>query len=213
LQNLPADGNSSFFLCKLEESNITMAIVRKPLLPLKGRYGRVVFYRLPCGLICRFLTTHTRKRILKDAKFAEFRKCSKLMGKASKIGSAVYKALPEDFREFWMYRAFVDEAFKMLKSKTMTGQQALESLFRTYVEVWYIKAEIKEAERVSGQRSIMSTTQDEPVTGNIRRKEYNVLNGLNHFRMITSVGGLNNGDRNYMIRSAGMGPPVLDTIK
>ncbi|MBO9657447.1 MAG: hypothetical protein J7527_01345, partial [Chitinophagaceae bacterium] len=94
-----------------------MAIIRKPLLPLKGRYGGVVFYRLPCGLVCRFLTPHTRKRILKDPRFAEFRKCSKRMAKASKIGSAVYKALPEDFRQFWMYRAFVGEAFKMLKDK------------------------------------------------------------------------------------------------
>ncbi len=190
-----------------------MAIIRKPLLPLKGRYGGMVFYRLPCGLICRFLTPHTRKRILKDPTFAEFRKCSRLMGKASKIGSAVYKALPEDFREFWMYRAFVGEAFKMLGYKKMTGQQALESLFRTYVEVWYIKAEIKEAERVYGQRSAVSATQGEPVKVNIRRKEYNVLSGLNNLRMITSVGGLNKGARTYMIRSAGVGPPVLDTIK
>lgn len=32
-----------------------MAIIRKPLLPFKGRFGPMVFYRLPCGLICRDL--------------------------------------------------------------------------------------------------------------------------------------------------------------
>src|SRR6218665_4140781 len=121
-----------------------MAIIRKPLLELHGRrFGHVVFYRLPCGLICRALNPHTRKRILKDPRFAAFRKCSKLMAKASKIGSVVYQSLPEDFRQFWMYRAFVGEALKMLKDKGMEGEQVLERLFKTYVDDSHIKAEIK----------------------------------------------------------------------
>ncbi len=151
-----------------------MAIIRKPILHLNGgRFGPVVFYRLPCGLICRALNPHTRKRILKDPKFAAFRKCSKRMAKASKIGSAVYKALPEDFRQFWMYRAFVGEAMKMLKDQGMTGEQVLESLFKTYVENWYIKAEIKEAEEKIAYSSAGSATTRKTVEINIRWKEYN----------------------------------------
>lgn len=150
-----------------------MAIIRKPILDLDGRrFGPVVFYRLPCGLICRALHPHTRKRILKDPKFAAFRQCSKRMAKASKIGSAVYKALPEDFRQFWMYRAFVGEALKMLKDQGMTGEQVLESLFKTYVEIWYIKAKIKEAEEKIQHRSAGSVTTEKAVVVNIRWKEY-----------------------------------------
>jgi hypothetical protein len=150
-----------------------MAIIRKPLLPLGGRYDHVVFYRLPCGLICRVLNPHTRKRILKDPKFAEFRKCSKRMAKASKIGSAVYKALPEDFRQFWMFRAFVGEAFKMLKDQEMTGEEVMESLFKTYVEVWYLKAQIKEAEQITPARKTQTIKYKKTAAINIRWKQYN----------------------------------------
>jgi len=181
-----------------------MAIIRKPLLPLKGRYGRVVFYHLPCGLICRFLTPHTRKRILKDPTFAEFRKCSKRMAKASKIGSAVYKALPEDFRQFWMYRAFVGEAFKMLKDEGMTGEQVLESLFSIYVEVWYIKAELRAAEQRSAARSSISTKRRNEVKSNICWKQYNQLSDL---ESIIHTNTFDKSASYYLSRSFGTGPP------
>ena len=181
-----------------------MAIIHKPLLPLKGRYGGVVFYRLPCGLICRFLTPHTRKRILKDPKFAEFRKCSKRMGKASKIGSAVYKALPEDFRQFWMYRAFVGEALKMLKEKAMTGEQVLESLVRTYVEVWDIKAEIKEAEQGGRERYAVPTKRRKTIKIDIRWKEYDQLSDL---ESVIQANTFDKAANYYLSRNFGAGPP------
>ncbi|MBO9659383.1 MAG: hypothetical protein J7527_11215 [Chitinophagaceae bacterium] len=181
-----------------------MAIIRKPLLPLKGRYGPVVFYRLPCGLICRYFKPHTRKRILKDPKFAAFRKCSKLMAKASKIGSAIYKALPEDFRQFWMYRAFVGEAFKMLKDKGMTGEQVLESLFRTYVEVWYLKAAMKEAEKIIAERNSGLQKRPNAVAINIRWKQYNQLSNVNAFIQVNTI----DSPAGYPIfQSSGPGPP------
>lgn len=181
-----------------------MAIIRKPLLPLKGRYGGVVFYRLPCGLICRFLTPHTRKRIRRDPKFAEFRKCSKRMSKASKIGSAVYKALPEDFRQFWMYRAFVGEALKMLKEEGMTGEQVLASLFRTYVEVWYIKAELKAAEQRGAARSAGPTKRRKAVKSNIRWKQYNRVSDP---EAIIQANTFDKSGNYYLFRSCGAGPP------
>ena len=161
-----------------------MAIIRKPLLPFKGRFGPVVFYRLPCGLICRALNPHTRKRILKDPRFAEFRKCSTRMAKASKIGSAVYKALPEDFREFWMYRAFVGEAMKMLKDKGMTGEEVLERLFKTYVEVWYIKTERNQAEQKDSARKAVKI--------DIRWKQYYEAARFCDFEGAIKVGTFNN---------------------
>jgi hypothetical protein len=184
-----------------------MAIIRKPLLPLGGRYDQAVFYRLPCGLICRVPNPHTRKRILKDRKFAEFRKCSKRMAKASKIGSAVYKALPEDFRQFWMYRAFVGEALKMLKDQEMTGEQVLESLFRTYVEVWYIKAEIKETERKEQGRSTGSTERRNAVEINIRWKEYNDINRICKAEVVILTSSLKKPAGYLPSQRMGVGPP------
>jgi len=147
-----------------------MAIIHTPL-PLGGRYDHVVFYRLPCGLICRILHPHTRKRILKDPRFAEFRKCSTRMAKASRIASAVYRALPGNFRQFWMYRAFVGEALKMLKDQAMTGEQVTESLFKTYVEVWYLKAHISQAEQTEPRKAGTEIRHNSIPAVNIRRKE------------------------------------------
>jgi hypothetical protein len=128
------------------------------------------------------------------------------MAKASKIGSAVYKALPEDFRQFWMYRAFVGEALKMLKDQEMTGEQVLESLFRTYVEVWYLKAEEREAERREQERSAGSTERKKAVEINIRRKEYNETTRLSDFEA-APVNIFNKCTSNNSSQSGGMGPP------
>ena len=40
-----------------------------------------------------------------------------LMAKASKIGSHVYNALPEYWRQGWMYRSFTGEAYKNDQSR------------------------------------------------------------------------------------------------
>lgn len=152
-----------------------MALIRKPILNLDGRrFGPVVFYRLHGGLVCRALNPHTRKRILKDPKFAEFRKCSKRMAKASKIGSAIYKALPEDFRQFWMYRAFVGEAMKLLR-EGMTGEQVLESLFKTYVEVWLLKVEtaITDTKQKTQRTGTPPIRHHKTAKINIRWKKFN----------------------------------------
>lgn len=185
-----------------------MAIIRKPLLPLGGRYDHVVFYRLPCGLICRILSPHTRKRILKDPKFAEFRRCSKRMAIASKIGSAVYKALPEDFRQFWMYRAFVGEALKMLKHQGMTGEEVTESLFKTYVEVWYLKALHKKAEQQESGRINRPAKHKNAATVNIRWKEQNMHIRLTNTVFIIQAVRFNKSTIRSIFRIAAMGPPL-----
>ncbi|MCG2612680.1 hypothetical protein LZZ85_00250 [Terrimonas sp. NA20] len=189
-----------------------MAIIRNPILPYKRRCGRVVFYPSPAGLIVRYLNPHTRKRILKDPRFAAFRKCSKLMAKASKIGSAVYKALPADFRQFWMYRAFVGEAMKMLKDQAMTGEQTLESLFRTYVEVWYIKAEIKEAEKKAKEQSA-STKRNKTVQINIRRKEYDHALTLAHIKVNRMPVNILRSDHYRRSRNVDADPPVKSCME
>jgi len=126
------------------------------------------------------------------------------MAKASKIGSAVYKSLPEDFRQFWMYRAFVGEALKMLK-EGMTGQQVLESLFKTYAEVWYIKTEIK-TEQKKAERSAGSIKRSKTPDIKIRWKQYNE-NRLYHFQAAVKTSTLKKSAGSHLSRSIGMGPP------
>jgi hypothetical protein len=62
------------------------------------------------------------------------------MGRASKIGSVVYKALPVEFRKFWMYRSFTGEALKMLRDGMME-EEVTKKLMEMYV--------IKEAEKTT----------------------------------------------------------------
>jgi 5-bromo-4-chloroindolyl phosphate hydrolysis protein len=79
--------------------------------------------------------------------------------------------LKKTFSIPYLNRVFVGEAMKMMKDQAMTGEQTLERLFRTYVEVWYIKAEIKEAEQKAKEQSAL-TKRNKAVQINIRRKEY-----------------------------------------
>jgi len=58
----------------------------------------------------------TRRKVLYSPCFARTRHNAALMGRASKIGSFVYNALPAYWRQSWMYRSFTGEAFTMLKA-------------------------------------------------------------------------------------------------
>lgn len=61
-----------------------------------------------------------------------------LLGRGSKIASAIYKALPRDFRQQWMYRSFTGEAVQLLKTGK-SDEEVLLQLRRTYVEVTYVR--------------------------------------------------------------------------
>ncbi len=54
-------------------------------------------------------------------------KYARWMGRASRIGAALYAALPKGFKQFRMYRAFVGEAMYLLKAGK-TDQEALHEL-------------------------------------------------------------------------------------
>jgi len=79
-----------------------------------------------------------RKRLIKSPEFSNTMVHADLMSRASKIGSAVYQALPENFRQVWMYKAFVGEAITLLKRGT-PDEDARLLLWKTYAEVWQIK--------------------------------------------------------------------------
>jgi hypothetical protein len=55
------------------------------------------------------------------------------MAQASKIGSVIYQALPSDWRQGWMYRAFTGEALQLLK-EGKTVEETTRVLWERYVE-------------------------------------------------------------------------------
>ena len=63
-----------------------------------------------------------------------------MMSQASRIGSVIYQALPQGWRQGWMYRAFTGEAVQMLKEGT-TVEETTRLLWKRYVEAINHKGE------------------------------------------------------------------------
>ncbi|THU39309.1 hypothetical protein FAM09_12410 [Niastella caeni] len=95
--------------------------------------GKLTFYQMEGKNFVRKKSSLTRKRVLHSPQFARTRHYAGLMAKASRIGSLVYNALPEYWRQGWMYRSFTGEALTMLKAgKNETEIQQV--LWLRYVE-------------------------------------------------------------------------------
>ncbi|MBO9659127.1 MAG: hypothetical protein J7527_09920 [Chitinophagaceae bacterium] len=114
-----------------------MAIYTGPL-PINGRLDELSFYNVEGQIRVRVRRPLSRKRVIKGPEFRNTMIHAAWMARASKIGSAVYQALPENFRQFWMYKAFVGEAITLLK-QGMPDEDARFILWKTYAEVWQIK--------------------------------------------------------------------------
>ncbi|MBO9657584.1 MAG: hypothetical protein J7527_02055 [Chitinophagaceae bacterium] len=121
-----------------------MAISRNPL-KLTGRFDFITLYKVGDQIRMRVRTPLSRKRVLKSPEFRNTRIHAGWMARASKIGSQVYQALPKDFRQFWMYRAFVGEAMTMLKQGQLTDKEVFRSLWKTYAELWQDKSAVESA--------------------------------------------------------------------
>jgi hypothetical protein len=105
-----------------------------------GRIGRATIYRLgPIGIL-RAVSNLTGERVKKDPKFRRTMANAAILGRASGIGSFVYRELPKEFRQFWMYKAFTGEAIHLLRAGK-TDEEAQDILWKTYAEIWVIKAQ------------------------------------------------------------------------
>jgi hypothetical protein len=95
--------------------------------------GDLTFYLMDGVNYVRTKSSLTRKRVLKSPHFKKTRFYAGLMAQASKIGSVIYQALPEDWRQGWMYRAFTGEAMQILK-KGRTVEETTRLMWERYVE-------------------------------------------------------------------------------
>ena len=96
----------------------------------------LVFYKMDGQYYVRAKSSLTAQRVKTSTQFARTMYSANRMARASKIGSAIYQALPPGWRQFWMYRSFTGEAFMMLKTEMYTTEEVEQALWNSYVEYW-----------------------------------------------------------------------------
>ena len=109
-----------------------MAEVFAPF-PIQRTMCNLTFYMIEGRNFVRTKSSLTRRKVLYSAQFKNTRHFAGLMAKASKIGSQVYNALPEYWRQGWMYRSFTGEAYTMLKIGKKE-EEIQKELYKRYVE-------------------------------------------------------------------------------
>src|SRR5687767_3203062 len=112
--------------------------------PIQRTMCNLTFYVMEGRNFVRKKSSLTRRKVLYSPQFARTRHNAGLMAKASKIGSHVYNALPEYWRQGWMYRSFTGEAYSML-GKRISEDDIQQLLYQRYVEPVVSKQPAKEA--------------------------------------------------------------------
>jgi hypothetical protein len=95
--------------------------------------GNLTFYLMEGRNFVRKKSSLTRRKVKYAPCFENTRYNAGLMGQASKIGSFLYKSLPDYWRQSWMYRSFTGEAFTMLK-KGKKEKEIKQFLWDRYVQ-------------------------------------------------------------------------------
>ncbi|NII27193.1 hypothetical protein HB364_19045 [Pseudoflavitalea sp. X16] len=83
--------------------------------PITGTIGPVCIYKMYGRYFIRTRSSLTGKRVKKDPAFRKTMEYARLLAKASRIGSAVYTALPAERRQHALYRKLTGEAMTWLK--------------------------------------------------------------------------------------------------
>jgi hypothetical protein len=82
---------------------------------ITGTVGGICFYSMDGKFYARRKSSLSKKRVKNDPAFELTRVYAGLMGRASKIASAVYQTLPRDTRKHELYRALTGKALQSLK--------------------------------------------------------------------------------------------------
>lgn len=87
--------------------------------PLKvtGKLHGVTYYKMEGKHYARSTSSLSGKRVKVDPAFAETMRYAGLLGMASKIASAVYKAIPKEKRKFEQFRRLIGQAMQLLKER------------------------------------------------------------------------------------------------
>jgi hypothetical protein len=96
----------------------------------------ITFYKMDGQYYARAKSSLSSKRVKTSPEFKWTMVNARLLARASKIGSQVYKALPPGWRQFWMYRSFTGEAFTLLKEDLYNDAEVKHILWKCYIEYW-----------------------------------------------------------------------------
>jgi hypothetical protein len=96
----------------------------------EGTVQHICFYRMYGGYYLRMKSSLSGKRVKTDPAFARTMQYARLLGKASKIASQVYKTYPKATRKFAEYRTLTGKAMQLLK-EGFTEAAALAVLMPT----------------------------------------------------------------------------------
>jgi len=98
------------------------------------RLGMCLYHSPYFGLnIWRRASSLTGERTKKDPAFNGFRKSSSRLKEASPIAASLYKQVPEQVKQYALYRTLTGEAIKMLK-EGMEGAVITETLKKKYID-------------------------------------------------------------------------------
>lgn len=98
----------------------------------RGTVGNITFYVMDGQGYARKKSSLTAKRVLKDKAFESTRKHAKDLGRASRIASPIYKALPLEVKGRWLFRAIAGEAASLLY-EGKTEEEATNMLWNKYI--------------------------------------------------------------------------------
>jgi len=98
--------------------------------PFTGRRGNLQGYRMAGTYYARMVSSLTAERVLKDPAFKRTMQYAGLLGRASKIASAIYRLLPE--REHGFYRKLTGMAMQLLK-QGKTPEEAFKQLYNDFI--------------------------------------------------------------------------------
>ena len=98
------------------------------------RLGMCLYYSPHFGLnIWRRGSSLTGERTKKDPAFRGFRQSSNRLKEASPIAASLYKLVPEQIKQYALYRILTGEAIKMLKDG-MVASVITETLKKKYID-------------------------------------------------------------------------------
>ena len=123
--------------------------------PFTGTRGPICIYKMYGRYYLRSASSLDGKRVKKDPAFRKTMMHAALLGKASRIGSAVYAALPPDRKQHALYRKLTGEAMVWLKY-LWTEEDILAYLLKQYTQQ---EIQIHQPEVVELKESFRRKTQ------------------------------------------------------
>lgn len=96
-----------------------------------GRRGDLLGYRMAGGHYVRIISSLTSKRVKKDPAFRLTMQYAALLGKASKIASAIYRLLEK--QEHGFYRKLTGMAMQLLK-QGKTDEETFQELYNDFIQ-------------------------------------------------------------------------------